>query len=39
MNQSAVNIYLNRFPVKKISELDKIVQVYRCNFTFPLTLF
>jgi hypothetical protein len=35
MNQSAVNVYLNRFPVKKLSESDQIVQVYSCNFISP----
>ena len=32
MNQSAVKVYLNRFPLKKLTEVDKTVQIYKCNF-------
>jgi hypothetical protein len=34
MKLPAVNVYLNRFPVKKLRESDQIVQVYSCNFIF-----
>ncbi len=32
MNQADVKVYLNRFPLKKLTEVDKTVQIYKCNF-------
>ena len=29
-------VYLNRFPLKKLGNKDKKVQIYKCNFKFPL---
>ena len=32
MQQPTVKVYLNRFPIKKLSEADKNVHIYKCNF-------
>ncbi|MGF1590739.1 MAG: argonaute PAZ domain-containing protein [Pleurocapsa sp.] len=32
MNEAAIKVYLNRFPLKKLTEVDKTVQIYKCNF-------
>ena len=32
MQQPTVKVYLNRFPVKKLNNTEKIVQVYTCSF-------
>lgn len=32
MQQPTVNVYLNRFPVKKLNNTEKTVQVYSCSF-------
>lgn len=33
MKQSTAEVYLNRFPLKQLSEDDKKVRIYKCNFT------
>ncbi len=35
MTQSTVKVYLNRFPIKKLAESERTVQVYQCNFKSP----
>ncbi len=38
MKQSTAEVYLNRFPLKKLNKADKKVQVYKCNFKSSLEL-
>ena len=35
MTQSILEVYLNRFPIKKLAESKRTVQIYQCDFKSP----